>query len=113
MNVAPFTDCPFDDSDAFADFALVLGLAHERIAQVMFANSLFYKTYPLIDWKPENRDTIQNLQQELGSIYSLLNLNGLPDFSGVDLKKQDEFEDFMLQIKGVETTINAQLGITG
>lgn len=111
MNVRPWCDTPFDDDDAFADFTLVLGLAHERIAQVMFANSLFYKTYPLMDWKPENRDTIQNLQQELGSIFGLLNLSGLPDFSGVDLKKQDEFEDFMLQLQQVETTINAQLGI--
>ena len=113
MNLAPFTATPFDDPSAFQDFTLALGLSHERIAQVMFQNSFFYKTYPLMDWPDATQDTLQNLQQELGSIYSLLNLNGLPDFSSVDLKKEDEFEDFMLQLQQVESRINMTLGITG
>lgn len=112
MNLAPWTFTPFDDDDAFKDFTLALGLNHSKIASVMYSQSLFYQTYPLKTWESWNRDTLQNLQTELRSIYTLLNFDGLPDFSGVDLRKEDEYEDFMLQLQQVETRINQRLGIT-
>ena len=112
MNVAPWADTPPGDEEAFSDFTLVLGLAHNRIAAVMFENSLVYATYPIMDGTIGNTDWLQNLQQELQSIFTLLDLTGLPDFSGVDLRKDDEFEDFMLQLQQVEARINATLGIS-
>ncbi len=111
MNLAPFQDIPPDDDEAFDDFKFNLQVNHDRIAQKMYASSLFYKTYPLIDADQHNKDWQQNLQQELGSIFSLLNLTGLPDFSGTDLDKEDEFQDFMQQLIFVEARINVQLGI--
>lgn len=111
MNVAPWTDTPFDDEDAFADFTFVLNLNHRKIAQVMFENLLVYDTYPLADGKLGDKDWLQNLQQELQSIFAKLELTGLPDFSSVDLRKEDEFEDFMLQLEQVESNINHTLGI--
>lgn len=111
MNLAPFQDIPADDEEAFEDFKFNLQLNHDRIAQKMYAASLFYKTYPLIDGVKSNKDWQQNLQQELGSIFSLLNLTGLPDISGTDLDKEDEFTDFMQQLIFVEARVNVQLGI--
>lgn len=111
MNLAPFQDIPASDDDAFDDFKFNLQLNHDRIAQKMYAASLFYKTYPLIDGVRSNQDWQQNLQQELGSIFKLLNLTGLPDFSGTDLSREDEFQDFLQQLVFVERRINVQLQI--
>lgn len=111
MNLAAFQDIPFDDQDAFNDFKFALQANHDTIAQRMFANSKFYKVYPLYDSVEHSKDWQQNLQQELSSIYSLLNLTGLPDFASTDLHRQEDFEDWMQQLIFVENTINANLGI--
>lgn len=111
MNLAPFQDIPFDDQEAMDDFRMALQANHDRIAQKMYANSKFYKTYPLIDTVEHSKDWQQNLQQELGSIYTLLNLNGLPDFASTDLSREDDFQDWVQQLIFVETTINANLQI--
>lgn len=112
MNLAPFQDTPFDDAAAFDDFKMSLQQNHNKIAQKLFAQSKFYKTYPLVDSVEHQKDWQQNLQQELQSIYALIPLTGLADFSGADLSKQDEFEDFMNLLIFVERRINVQLGIT-
>lgn len=111
MNLGPFQDIEHDDNGAFDDFKMSLQINHDRIAQKMYAAGLFYKTYPLIDSVAYNQDWQQNLQQELGSIYALLELNGLPDLSGADLDRAEEFNDFMQQLVFVERRINAFLGI--
>lgn len=111
MNVAVMQDIEFGDDAAFDDFKNVLQMNHVSIARKMFAADLFYKTYPLIDSVKHSKDWQQNLQQELGSIYTLLNLTGLPDFSGADLNQEGDFQDFMQSLVAVEVKVNAVLGI--
>lgn len=111
MNLGPFQDLLSTDDEGFEDFKFNLQVNHDRIAQKMFAQSLFYKTYPLVDSVRSSQDWQQNLQQELGSIFSLLGMTGLPDFSGTDLNDDGQFQDFMQQLVFVEARVNAQLGI--
>lgn len=111
MNLAPWQDIPFGDPEAMEDFRLSLQLNHNKIAQKMFAANLLYKTYPLIDADEHNKDWQQNLQQELGSVYTLLNLTGLPDISGTDLTKENDFQTFMQLLVFAEGRVNAVLGI--
>ena len=111
MNLGPFVDTPFDDQAAFDDFKMSLQINHNKIAQKMFANGDIYKTYPLIDSVQYNKDWQQNLQQELGSIFALLEINGLPDISGADLDREDDWSVFFQTLIQVEATINSTLGI--
>lgn len=111
MNISPWTDTPFDDSDAFDDFALVHGMSHEKIAAVMFNAGSVYTTYPLLDTPDYDRNWLVTHQQEHQSIYNLLGLSGLPDLATVDLKKEDEFYDWLLAHQQIHTIINANLGI--
>jgi hypothetical protein len=111
MNVAVFQDVEFGDDGAFDDFKMVLQFNHQKIAQVMFNADLVYATYPLIDNVRHTKDWQQNLQQELSSIYHLLGLTGLPDFSGADLDQEGDFQDFMQALCSIETRVNAVLGI--
>lgn len=111
MNLAPFQDTPFDEPEMMNDFRLALQLNHDKIAQVMFASSQLYKTFPLIDSDEHTKDWQQNLQQELNSIYRLLGMTGLPDLSGSDLSQQDDFETFMQLLIFSEQRVNAVLGI--
>lgn len=111
MQLGQFQDLLSTDDEGFDDFKMNLQINHDRIAQKMFAVGFVYKTYPLIDSVRSNQDWQQNLQQELVSIYSLLGLTGLPDFSGTDLDNDGEFQDFLQQLVFVETRVNAELGI--
>ena len=111
MNLSPFSDLPFGDDDAWDDFSLAHSLAHDKIAQVMYSNSNYYETYPLEETPQHDRNWLLNHQSEHQSIFSLLNLTGLPDLSTVDFAKQDEFEDWVFLHSQIHTTINAQLGI--
>lgn len=111
MNLSPFQDIEFDDREAFDDFKTCLQINHTRIAQKMFSAGLIYKTYPLIDGVEYNKDWQQNLQQELASIYALLDLSGLPDLSGSDLDREDDFEVFMQVLIQTEGVINQVLNI--
>lgn len=111
MNLSPFSDAPFDDADAFADFQLVHGLAHERIAEVMYENSLFYITYPLMDNPQQDTDWLLNHQSEHESIFSRLNMTGLPDLATVDLSKEDEYFDWQNLHREIHERINKTLGI--
>lgn len=111
MNLGPFQDIPTSDSDGFDDFKFNLQVNHDTIAQRMFALNLVYKTYPLVDSLRHTKDWQQNLQQELGSIFSLLGMSGLPDFASVDLDREEDFHDFLQQLVFVERRINATLGI--
>lgn len=111
MNLAPFQDIEYDDQAQFDDFKMNLQINHDRIAQKMFDAGLVYKTYPLIDSVEYNKDWQQNLQQELDSIYTLLNLTGLPDLSGSDLNQEDDFEVFMQVLLQTEEVINRTLEI--
>lgn len=111
MNLSPFQDIEYDDNEALDDFKMSLQLNHDKIAQVMFASSKFYKVFPLIDSAQHNKDWQQNLQQELNSIFTLLNLTGLPDLASADLTRADDFSDFMDGLIQVEIRVNNQLGI--
>lgn len=111
MNLAPFQDILYDDEEAFDDFALALQLNHNRIAQVEFAASKFYKTYPLADVGSNKKDWQQNLQQELQSIFTLNNMTGLPDLASADLDREDDFNDWMQGLIFAELRVNTQLGI--
>lgn len=111
MNLQPFQDIEYDDNEALDDFKMSLQLNHDKIAQVMFENGNIYKTFPLIDSTQHNKDWQQNLQQELGSIFTLLDLNGLPDLASADLTREDDFSDFMDLLIQTEGTINMTLGI--
>ncbi len=111
MLLTPFQDIPPDEPESFDDFKFNLQLNHDRIAQKMFAANLIYKTYPLIDSQRHNKDWQQNLQQELSSIFALLGINGLPDFSSTDLEEPGDFQDFMQQLVFVESRLNAILQI--
>lgn len=111
MNLQPFQDVEYDDAESMEDFKMSLQINHDKIAQVMFGNSLFYKTFPLIDSAQHNKDWQQNLQQELTSIFTLLDLNGLPDLASADLNREDDFSDFMDLLIQTEGTINRTLGI--
>lgn len=102
---------PFGDEGAFADFQMVHGLSHDRIAAVMYGNSDFYETYPLYNAPNEDPDWLLVHQQEHESIYRLLDLNGLPDLATVDFQNEDEFSDWLLLHQIVHERINAQLGI--
>ncbi len=112
MNLSPFQDIEFDDKESFDDFKMNLQINHDRIAQKMYEAGLLYSTYPLIDGVEFNKDWQQNLQQELDSIYTLLGLTGLPDLSGSDLDREDDFEVFMQVLIQTEETINQTLNIT-
>lgn len=112
MNISPWTDTPFDEPDAFADFALSHGLAHDKIAAVMYGNGNTYVTYPLYDTVTYERDWLLDHQAEHESIYSLLGLSGLPDLATVDMKKPDEYSDWLLQHQQVHVVLNSVLGIT-
>ena len=70
---------PFDDQDAFEDFQLAHALAHDSIAQSMFANSLIYNAYPLDETPRWDKDWLETHQQEHQSIFFLLDMTGLPD----------------------------------
>lgn len=111
MNLGSFQDIPFGDDAAFADFQMSLQINHVRIAQKLFAAGKVYSTYPLIDSEQHNQDWQQNLQIELSSIFSLIPMTGLPDFSNADLSQDGEFQDFMQQLCFVEARVNAQLNI--
>lgn len=111
MNLQPFQDTQYDDEDGLDDFRLALQLNHDKIYAKMAALGLPYQTYPLIDNSGHNKDWQQNLQTELQSIYSRLNITGIPDLSGSDLSKQEEFEDFMQLLVQIETGLNKRLGI--
>lgn len=112
MNLSPFSDLPFDDEDAFADFQLAHGLAHDRIAAAMYALSKVYNTYPLMEEPSKDKDWLLTHQSEHESIFTLLGMTGLPDLTTVDLSKQDEFDDWMLLHRQIHERINATLGIT-
>lgn len=112
MNIAPWVDTPFDDADAFGDFQMVHGLAHDDIASVMYQLNNVYTTYPLMDATTENKDWLLTHQQEHASIYALLGLTGLPDLATVDLRKDDEYTDWLNLHNQIHTVINATLGIT-
>lgn len=111
MNLQPYQDTPFDDDDAFMDFQMALQLNHDTIAQRMFANGDFYKTYPLIDEPWNVKDWQLTLQQELNSIYALLEMTGLPDLASADLEREQDFSDFMQLLVNAEARVNAALGI--
>jgi hypothetical protein len=112
MNLSPFQDIQYDDTEALDDFKCSLQINHDKIAQIMFKGGLAYKTFPLIDSGEHQKDWQQNLQQELGSIFKLLNLTGLPDLASADLNREDDFSDFMDGLIQVEITVNKTLGIT-
>lgn len=112
MNLSVWTDTPFDDEDAFADFALVHGLAHDKFAEVMYPLGFVYTTYPLYDTPNYDRDWLMTHQQEHESIFAQLGLTGLPDLATVDLKKNDEYDDWMEQHQLIHEQINSFLGIT-
>lgn len=111
-SIAPWTDTPFDDVDAFADFALNHGLSHDKIASVMYGNGNTFITYPLYDTTTYEHDWLLDHQAEHESIYAQLGLTGLPDLATVDMKKQDEYQTWLLQHQQVHQLINATLGIT-
>ena len=111
MNLGPFQSIEFEDNDGFDDFKMNLQLNHTRIAQVMFAQGLVYQTYPLIDSVEHNKDWQQNVQKELGSIYALLDLSGLPDLAGSDLSKEEDWDTFFQVLVQVELNINFVLDI--
>lgn len=111
MNISPFTDIPYDDQDAQADFLMVNQLALDRIAQRMYAAGLVYNTYPHADPPGVDQDWMLNIQTELESIFTLLEITGLPDFSSSDWHKEDEFNDWMLSYRQVIERVNAILGI--
>ena len=111
MNLSPFSDMEFDDERAFEDFQLSHGLAHQKIAQVMFGNSNFYTTYPLFETPGQDRNWLLVHQAEHQSIFNLLGMTGLPDLATVDLKDEDQFDDWMQQHDDVHRRINAALGI--
>src|ERR1700741_1687447 len=112
MNLSPLSDVPFGDRDAFYDFMLAHGIAHKKIALVMFANDDQYDTYPLFDTPFEDTDWRLTHQSEHQSIYTLLGLQGLPDLARVDFDDQEQYEDWFLQHRLVHEIINAALGIT-
>lgn len=112
MNLGPWVDTPFDDADAFGDFQLVHGLAHDQFASVMYQQGKVYTTYPLMDAPSENKDWLLTHQQEHESIYAQLGLTGLPDLATVDLRKDDEYETWMQLHTQIHAQINATLGIT-
>lgn len=111
MNIAIFTDAPFDDQDAFRDFQLSHGIAHDQIAKTMFAQGLQYGTYPLYETPREDKSWLLDHQTEHESIYYLLGLTGMPDLATVSFDKQDEYEDWMLLHQQVHSLINDTLGI--
>ncbi len=111
MNLTPFSDNPFDDDDAFKDFGLAHGLAHDKIAAVMYDAGFFYEAYPLYDARANDRDWLLTHQQEHQSIFAQLGLNGLPDLATVDLRNEDEWEDWNDQHAQIHERINAFLGI--
>ena len=112
MNLAPWTDTPFDDEDAFDDFQLVHGLAHDKIAAVMYPLGFVYTTYPLYETPNYNIDWLLTHQEEHQSIFAQLGMTGLPDLASVDLKKDEEYQDWMLLHQQVHQQINSFLGIT-
>jgi len=111
MNLSPFQDTEFGDSEAFEAFQLAHGIAHEKIAQVMLNSVLIYNVYPLFDTPDYDRDWKLFHYTEHQSIFNLLHLTNLPDLATVDFNKQDEFEDWMSQHTFVHARINAALGI--
>lgn len=111
MNLAPWTDIPWGDEDALLDFYMVHGMTHNNIANVMYAQDLFYVTYPLMDAKRYDKDWLLIHQAEHESIYSQIGLQGMPDLASVDFGKEDEFYDWHLLHKQVHANINAVLGI--
>lgn len=111
MNIAVWTDTPFDDADAFLDFQLAHVLAHDRIAQVLYSGSGFYQTYPLYDENHGDAGWKLDHQTEHESIFTLLQMDGLPDLTTVDFDKRDEFENWMLLHQQVHERINNALGI--
>jgi hypothetical protein len=106
-----FVDTPFDDPEAFESFALANGMALQKIYDVMTLQSKIFTYYPLMD-AADDSNWLLLLDQEMRSIYDHLGLTDLPDLASVDLRKQDEFEDFMLNYAQAITTVNASLGIT-
>lgn len=110
MNILAFIDTPFDDPDAFEAFALANGLAHQRIYNVMYAQGLPFQYYPIMDARDDS-DWLLILNQQMSSIYARLDLSGLPDFAGVDLHKQEDFEDFMLSYGRSLQLVNVVLDI--
>lgn len=111
MNISPWSDTPFDDPDAFADFLMVHGLSHDRIAQVMYANSDNYTVYPLYDSPHDNHDWALTHYSEHQSIFELLDLTGLPDLASVNFDDEEEFETWMQLHQQVHERINTELGI--
>ena len=110
MTLSPFVDTAFDDEDAFDTFALANGMALQKIYDVMVRNGKPFTYYDLMDAK-QDPNWLLLLDQEVRSIYDKLGLTGLPDLASVDLRKQDEFEDFMLTYTQSIQIINANLGI--
>lgn len=111
MNLSPLSIIPFDDPEAFEDFSLAHGMAHQKIAEVMYAQDLQYDTYPLMDTPDKDTDWKLTHYTEHQSIYFLLELAGLPDLATVDFHKEDEFNDWFFQHQQVHAIINAALGI--
>lgn len=111
MNMSIFNDVPFDDVAALDDFKLALQVNHNTIAQRLFAQSKFYDTYPLIDSLEHAQDWQQTLQAELQSIYAAIGFTGLPDLSGADLSREEDFDVFFDQLVDVERRINVALDI--
>jgi len=109
-SILPYIDTPFDDEEAFESFALANGVAMQRIYDVMTSQDKLFTYYPLMDANDDS-NWLLLVDQTMRSIYNTLGLTDLPDLASVDLRKQDEFEDFMLNYAQAVQVVNTTLGI--
>ena len=111
MNIAPFQDMLADDVNAFREFALAHGMAHEQIYNTLLQSGVVIQHNPLFDATQWDTDWLLAHSAEHDVIYSAIGLTGLPDLVTVNLKNQDELETWMILHNQVHANINLILNL--
>ena len=111
VNIAVFSDLPFGDKDAMLDFLGAHAIAHSGIASTIMAGGGLIESLPLSESPDTDSSWMQDHYQAHLSIGKYLG-QSVPDLSGYDLKKPEQFDDWMAVHGDLHTSINAALGIT-
>lgn len=110
MDMMTFVDTPFGDQDAFKDFLFNNSRAHHDVATKLEQMGHSIDAYPLTDMSDEN-DWKEIHNQTHQQEFSLLGLIGLPDLSEVDLKDEQQYDDWMQAHADAHFAVNTALGL--
>jgi hypothetical protein len=112
VNVLLFTDVEFDSPEAWENFQLIHGMAHQRVYDLLLEQNTVPMFLPLFDFpRNGNQDYLLDHWQVHRSNALLLNITSVPDLATYDLTDQGQYEDFLSLHAQVHQIENDALGI--